>query len=120
VTLSADASGQFFASGAVNGRSIRFIVDTGATLTTLSRADGDRLRLDYRSGMPVRAMTVNGVVQGWQVTLDSVRIGKVTVRDVDAIVVDNSTLPVGLLGMNFLGRFDMVRRGSTLVLRHRR
>jgi aspartyl protease family protein len=54
------------------------------------------------------------------VSLASVRVGDVTVRDVDAIVVDNDTLPVGLLGMSFLGRFDMQRQGSTLVLRRSR
>jgi aspartyl protease family protein len=48
-----------------------------------------------------------------------VRVGEVTVRDVDAIVLDNDTLPVGLLGMSFLNRFDMNRQGPTLVLRRR-
>jgi aspartyl protease family protein len=119
VTLSADARGQFFTSGAVNGRSVRFVVDTGATLTTLSRADARRVGLDYRGGAPAKSMTVNGVVNGWRVSLDSVSVGDTTVRDVDAIVVDNDTLPVGLLGMSFLGRFDMHRQGSTLVLRRR-
>jgi aspartyl protease family protein len=63
---------------------------------------------------------VNGVVNGWRVSLDSVRVEEMTVRDVDAIVVDNDTLAVGLLGMSFLGRCDMQRQGSTLVLRRRR
>ena len=43
-----------------------------------------------------------------------------TVRDVDAIVVDTDALSVSLLGMNFLNRFDMQRRGSVLELRRRR
>ena len=120
VTLLADAGGQFFTSGTVNGRSVRFVVDTGATLTTLSRADAQRIGLDYRGGKPTRTTTANGVVNGWRMSLDSVRVGDTTVRDVDAMVVDNDTLPVGLLGMSFLGRFDMHRQGSTLVLRRRR
>jgi len=53
------------------------------------------------------------------VTLDSVQVGGSTERDVDAIVVDNDSLPVGLLGMSYLNRFDMQRNGSTLVLRRR-
>jgi aspartyl protease family protein len=120
VTLSADARGQFSTTGAVNGQSVPFIVDTGATLTTLSRADASRVGLDYHHGKPAVAMTVNGMVRGWRVSLDSVRVGDVTVRDVDAIVVDNDALPVGLLGMSFLDRFDMHRQGSTLVLRRSR
>ena len=120
ITIAADTRGQFFTSGAVNGRPVDFIVDTGATLMTLSRADATRIGLDYRGGRPAKATTVNGVVHGWRVSLASVRVGDVTVRDVDAIVVDNDTLPVGLLGMSFLGRFDMQRQGSTLVLRRSR
>ena len=68
----------------------------------------------------MQSMTVNGAVRGWRVTLDSVQIGGATERDVDAIVVDNDYLPVGLLGMSYLNRFDMQRNGSTLVLRRRR
>ncbi len=120
VTLLADARGQFVTSGTVNGRPMNFIVDTGATFMTLSRSDARRLGLDYRSGKPARSATVNGVVNGWLVSLASVHVGDTTVRDVDAIVVDNDSLPVGLLGMSFLGRFDMQRQGSTLVLRRRR
>jgi aspartyl protease family protein len=98
---------------------MRFLVDTGATLTILSRTDARRIGLDYRGGTPSKVMTGNGEVSGWRVSLDSVRIGATTVHDVDAFVVDNDALPVGLLGMTFLDRFDMHRRGETLVLQHR-
>ena len=117
VTLSADARGQFLTSGTVNGRPVRFIVDTGATLTTLSRAEATRIGLDYSRGRITKVQTANGEAEGWRLSLGAVRVGDVTVRDVEAIVVDNETLPVALLGMSFLGRFDMQRQGSTLVLR---
>src|SRR6185503_6732412 len=120
VTLSADARGQFAGSGLINGQRVRFLVDTGASVTTLSTAYADRIGLDYERGAPTRAMTVNGVVDGWRVSLDSVRVGNVTVHDVDAMVVNNDTLPVVLLGMTFLEQFDMQRQGGTLVLRRRR
>ena len=53
-------------------------------------------------------------------SLDSVEIGDVMVRDVDAMVVDNDALSTALLGMSFLGRFDMQRQGTTLILRRNR
>ena len=120
VTLVADGRGQFFTRGTVNGRPVEFIVDTGATLTTISRADAQRIGLDYRRGTPIRTATANGVASGWRVSLASVSVGDATVRDVDAMVIDNDGLPVALLGMSFLGRFDMNRQGSTLILRRRR
>src|SRR5262249_39973358 len=93
VTLSADARGQFLTSGTVNGRAVRFLVDTGATLTTLSRTEATRIGLDYSRGRITKVQTANGDAQGWRVSLGAVRVGDVTVRDVDAIVVDNETLP---------------------------
>jgi aspartyl protease family protein len=119
VTLSADANGQFMARGAVNGAAVQVLVDTGATFTALSREQAKRIGIDFSRGKPVRSMTVNGAVSGWRVLLDSVQVGNATERNVEAIVVDNDSLPIGLLGMSYLNRFDMQRRGSTLVLRRR-
>ena len=119
LTLRADAQGQFFASGAVNGRPVRFIVDTGATYTALSRTVAQRIGLDYRTGRPTQTMTANGAVSGWLVTLGSVRVGDLSERGMEAVVFDNDALPVVLLGTNFLARFDLQRQGATLIL-HRR
>jgi aspartyl protease family protein len=120
VTLHADASGHFVANGTVNGRPVQFVVDTGATYMAIDRTVADRIGLDYKRGTPVQSMTVNGAVRGWRVTLASVQVGGSTEQNVDAIVVDNHYLPVGLLGMSYLNRFDMQRNGGTLVLRRRR
>jgi len=120
ITLRAGMQGQFYTNASVNGRSMGFLIDTGASLTTLTRTQAQRIGLRYRNGARAKAGTVNGVVNGWRVSLDSIRIGDVMVRDVDAIIVDNDALPMGLLGMSYLDRFDMQRQGSTLVLRRRR
>jgi aspartyl protease family protein len=48
VRLSADAHGQFLTSGAVNGRPVKFVVDTGATLIALSRPEATRIGVDYK------------------------------------------------------------------------
>ena len=120
LTLRADAAGHFVANGAVNGTSVRFIVDTGATFIVIDRANAERIGIDYKRGTPTQGMTVNGLVNGWRVSLDSLQIGNSTERDLVAVVVDNDLLPEGLLGMSYLNRFDMQRNGSTLVLRRRR
>jgi aspartyl protease family protein len=119
ITLAADARGHYLGSGTINGRPVRFIVDTGATYVALSRADATRLGIDYAKGTPAMSSTANGVVRGWIVSLASVRVGEVAVRDVAAMVVDGD-VPGVLLGMSFLERFDMRQTGSTLVLRRNR
>jgi aspartyl protease family protein len=119
VTLSADASGHFVTHGAVNGKTVSFVVDTGATLTTFSRAQAERIGLDYRRGAPTKSLTANGIANGWRLSLDSVTVGDTTLHDVDAMVIDNDTLPVVLLGMSFLRHFDMQRQGATLLLQRR-
>lgn len=120
ITLAADPHGQFYASGAVNGQSVRFLVDTGASLTTLSRKHAQKIGLRYRHGAQTFASTANGIVKGWHISLDSVRVGEVTVRDVEAMIIDNDALGgVALLGMSCLNRFDMQHQAGSLVLRQR-
>ncbi len=119
VALQADAQGHFVTRGAINGRPVRFLVDTGATLTTLSRREADRIGLDYRRGTMQRTVTANGTVEGWRVSLASVTVAAATASDVEAMVLDSDALQDVLLGMSFLGRFDLRSQGSTLVLRRR-
>lgn len=118
VSLSADSRGHFVAEGQVNGGAIRFIVDTGATVVSLSTPDAQRLGIDYRSGQPVRMTTANGVARGYRVKLDTVRVGSITANDVDAVVLEDLTMPA-LLGMSFLNRMDMRRDGQIMTLTKR-
>jgi aspartyl protease family protein len=116
VTLSADSRGHFIVNGQVNGGSIRFLVDTGATLIALSAADATRLAIDYRKGEPSLMNTANGVAPAYRIKLDSVRVGDISANNVDAVVMEGSAMPVALLGMSFLNRMEMKRDGQTMVL----
>jgi aspartyl protease family protein len=118
VTLNADGKGHFSTIGTVNGASVRFIVDTGATFVSLGAADARRASIDYAKGEPGAVMTANGVARAWRVKLNSVRVGEVVLTDVDGAVQEND-LPVVLLGMSFLNRMDMERNGETMTLRKR-
>lgn len=118
VTLSADARGHFVTDGQINGSPVRFIVDTGATVVSLSSADAQRLHIDYRSGKPVVMGTANGRAGAFMVTLDSVRVGDISLQGVEAVVMENQAMPV-LLGMSFLNRMNMRREGQLMVLTKR-
>lgn len=114
----ADQRGQFVVQATVDGVSVRFLVDTGATDVMLSMADAERLgyeRDDLRFVRPYR--TANGVVMGANVRLESVSIGDITLEDV-AASVNPTPMAQSLLGMSFLGRlssYEVTR--NTLTLR---
>jgi aspartyl protease family protein len=118
ISMSVDASGHFMADGTINGKSARFMVDTGATTVAMSLADAVKLGVDYRKGRPVQVGTANGVAEGYALKLHSVRIGDVEVYDVDAVVT-SQRMPFVLLGNSFLGRFQMRRDADVMVLTRR-
>ena len=118
VTVAADPRGHFFAEGAVNGNSVRFLVDTGATTVALPAADAARLGLDYRKGRSAFTHTAAGVVPVYVVTLDTVRLGGIELNSVEATVIERG-LDIALLGMSFLNRLDMRRDGQILTLTRR-
>jgi aspartyl protease family protein len=119
VTLTADPQGHFVSSGSINGASVRFLVDTGATLVSLDAEAARRAGINYLRGQPGQSMTANGVTPVYRVRLDSVRVGDITLTNVDAVVHHTSQLPVVLLGMSFLGRLEMQHQGDTLTLTRR-
>lgn len=118
VTLAAGPGGHFVGEGAVNGKPIRFLVDTGASAIALPAREATRLGIDYRSGRRGRSNTANGVAEVYGVRLDSVRLGEIELFGVDAIVFEQG-LDTVLLGMSFLNRVDMRREGATMTLTRR-
>jgi len=115
IVLPAGPGGHFFTQGAINGRAVVFVVDTGATSVVISQSEADSIGLKYRDGVRGTANTANGAVQAWRLTLNSVRIGDVQVFNVDAVVMPASMSQV-LLGNSFLTRFQMKRDNDTMTL----
>ena len=115
IVLTAGSGGHFMTAGQINGKAVQFMVDTGATSVAMSSQDAERAGISYKSGRPVNLSTANGVTQGFQVKLDSVRIGDVEVLNVDA-VVSPQPMPFMLLGNSFLTRFQMLRDNDQLTL----
>jgi len=118
--LTADARGHFFTTATVNGISLRFLVDTGASVVTLGSADAKRAGISYLSGTKGLLQTANGVVPAYRVKLDTVSLGDITLRNVDGVVLESDLLGgVGLLGLSFLNRTEMRRDGDTMTLMRR-
>jgi aspartyl protease family protein len=116
--IPADRSGHFVLNALINGAVVAFMVDTGATAVALSRADAERIGLvDARLDFSQTVQTANGVARVAPVTLDSVTIGQMNMRDVKAVVIDQP-MSMSLLGMSFLGRLNGYEvRDRRLVMR---
>ena len=116
--LKADGAGHFFTTGAINGAAVRFMVDTGATYVSIGASDARRIGINPAGGQRGMSHTANGVTEVTRVKLNTVRVGEVTLHNIDA-VIHSGELPVTLLGMSFLNRMEMQREGSTMTLRKR-
>jgi len=118
IVLTADGQGHFTPQGQINGRTVQFMVDTGATLVILGQADARRVNLSLDNGQRVQVATANGMVLGHQVRLGTVRVGDVQVFDVPGIVLPQA-MPYVLLGNSFLTRFQMQRQNDQMTLEKR-
>lgn len=118
IVMTADPSGHFMPDGQINGQTVRFMVDTGATTVALGAAEARRINLKYEHGQRVRMSTANGVSTGYLIRLASVRVGDVVAYDVEA-VVSPQPMPFVLLGNSFLNRFQMQKHNDQLTLEKR-
>lgn len=118
VVLTADSAGHFLTSGNINGTTVRFLVDTGASMVSLGASDARRIGIDASKGEQAITSTANGQAVVTRVKLDNLRVGEITMNNVDALV-HQQDMPFALLGMSFLNRMEMQREGDTMTLKKR-
>ena len=118
IVLSAGPGGHFMSAGAINGKAVRFMVDTGASLIGIGQPEAEALGIDFRKGQRGTAGTATGSVPAYLVSLASVQVGEVTLYNVEALVIPGS-LPYVLLGNSFLNRFQMQRDSDVMTLTRR-
>ena len=118
IVLNAVSGGHYVSTGSINGKAVRFMVDTGATFISISQQEADRIGLNYRVGTRGYSQTANGPVPVYRTTLDSVRVGDVQVFNVDAVVMP-APMEMVLLGNSFLSRFQMRRDNDVMRLEKR-
>lgn len=116
--LRAAPDGHFYANIEINGTTVEFLVDTGASQMVLSRRDAVRAGLDPDALAYVgSAETANGTVRTARVRLDKVRFGDFEDRRVVAWVND-AQMQGSLLGMAYLSRFGEISiTGDQMILR---
>ena len=112
--------GMYATTGSINGLPVSLLVDTGATLVAMNAAQARRLGIDYRVvGVPAAITTASRREPAWAVTLDSVKVGEIELRNVDGVVLEGAQPETVLLGMSYLGRLEISNDGRLLTL-HRK
>ncbi len=119
VMLFADANGFFHAEGSINGASVTFLVDTGANTIAINSATAKRAGIDYTKGRAGTARTASGYTRMYSVKLDTVKVGEIVLRNVEAGVIDGPQPETPLLGMSFLNALEMRREGNQMELTRR-
>lgn len=115
LVLQRNRDGHYYAEGEINGRRVKFLLDTGATHIALPR--GVAAELGITPGPAVELQTAAGPATGYATRLSTVRLGAVEMSNLAAVVSDGMRGDTVLLGMNFLKRLEMVQRGDQLILR---
>lgn len=116
VTVYANQSGMFLIQGKINGRSTQFLLDTGATSVAISQTEADRLGLAYESSQRKYVSTASEVVPVWNIKLDQITVGDISLANVDAVILEGSLPNTPLLGMSFLQHLKLNRNGSVMTL----
>ncbi|OYZ04542.1 MAG: aspartyl protease, partial [Methylophilales bacterium 16-45-7] len=116
LNLYADSAGHFFGNLTVNGASLKYVVDTGATAVAFNSADAKRANIDYLKGEKSVASTANGQVVAYRVKINTLRIGSIVLNNVDAAVIEGGFPEVVLLGMTALNRLEMKRDNTVMTL----
>jgi aspartyl protease family protein len=115
VILQPNRQHHYVVSGDINGSSVVFLLDTGATEVVIPAALATRLQL--QAGQKQYAHTANGTVAVYSTQIDDINIGGIRFRNVKASINPGMAGEVILLGMSALRQIEFSQRGDTLILR---
>jgi aspartyl protease family protein len=116
VSLYADSRGHFTGNLTINGASLKYLVDTGASTVAMNSGDAKYAKIDYEKGEKVPVNTANGQVMAYLVKVNTMKIGTITLNNVETIVNEGGSPAMVLLGMSALNKLDMKRDNSIMTL----
>ncbi len=116
VNLYADSRGHFYGNLNINGASLKYVVDTGASSVAMNSGDAKFAKIDYENGEKVLLSTANGEVGAYLVKLNTLKIGTIILNNVEAVIHEGGSPPYVLLGMSALNRVQMKRDNSIMTL----
>jgi aspartyl protease family protein len=119
VVVNADQRGHFTSAFKLNGRQVDGMIDTGATLVAINTSTARRIGISLNpSDFSHQVNTANGAIKAAVVTVDHMQIGKISVDNIQAVVLDDKALQTNLIGMSFLQKLQkyQVEDGALLLV----
>jgi len=114
IVLQQNSQGHYLASGTINGQSVNFLLDTGATLISIPLNLAKQLKLSQ--GKPYPVSTANGQVTVFATQLSSLKIGALAFENLEGHLNPGMQGNTILLGMNALKHLDLLQKNNTLTL----
>jgi aspartyl protease family protein len=93
--------GHFWINGELNGQKVRFLVDSGATVTSISSDTAALAGIEPGGGLPAVVQTANGTIRVQRARAERLKVGSIERRNL-AVHVSEAFGPMNVLGMNFL------------------
>lgn len=116
VNLYADSLGHFYGNLQINGATLKYVVDTGASTVAMNSGDAKYAKIDYEKGERIPVSTANGVVTAYLVRVNTLKIGTIVLNNVDVSVNEGGSPQHVLLGMTALNRLEMKRSNDVMTL----
>jgi aspartyl protease family protein len=119
--VKADRWGMYTTTAYINGVATAAVIDTGAFAVSVSREEADRMSIRYAGAPRTKVSSAGGSRDAYRVVFASVRVGDITVHNVEGVVVENlkGDYSGTLIGATFLNAVEMRRAGDTLTLTRR-
>jgi len=115
IKLIRNRGGHYVMNGLINGQTVTFFLDTGATDVVLPERVADQLGLE--KGQPYTVSTANGNITVYATRLDRIELGTIVLNDVRASINPNMDGKEILLGMSALKQLELLQQGKTLTLK---
>ena len=113
LVLGTNRAGNYVANGAINGVSVRFLVDTGASMASVSQRMARHMGLV--DCVPSFSTTANGLTQDCVAVARDLRFGDFQVQNVKVAVMPRMEAQA-LLGMNVLGQFHIIQNDGEMII----
>ncbi len=115
-TVAINTRGQYLSTGSINGKSVRMLIDTGATSVAMNTVQARMLGVNFAAGQVGSSSTAGGIVKSYSVVLKSVKLGAIEVKQVRAAVLEGIYPSTVLLGMTFLNHVELSEKEGIMTL----